>query len=94
MCLVHRQVQGLPVDFPARSVEEDWVGLGLPASLQDVESAEHVRPPARERILLSPSNSRDRGKMKDRVLPFDGILDGAVIRNVATSLLAAEPLRV
>src|SRR5207237_6131599 len=46
--------------------------------------------PAGERIFLPPSDARDRSKMKDCILSFNGLLDCAVIPDVTPNLFATQ----
>src|SRR5947199_10257497 len=91
MVLVDRKILRLAVHFPARRVEEDGSGLRIPARLQDIQGAELVRRPTGVRIHLPPGDPRDGGKVEDRVVACNDVLDRAVITDIAAKL--RTPLR-
>src|SRR5207244_5467042 len=91
---VSRTVRGLPAPFPARRIEEDGSGLRIPSRLQDIQGAELVRRPTGVRIHLSPGDPRDGGKVEDRVVACNGVLDRAVITDIAANLRTLQRRRV
>src|SRR2546430_6522236 len=93
MVLVDRKVLRLAVHFPARRIEEDGSGLRIPAGLQDIQGAELVRRPTGVRIHLSPGDPRDGGKVEDRVVACNGVLDRAVITDIAANLRTLQRRR-
>src|SRR2546422_7985397 len=94
MVLVDRKILRLAVHFPARRVEEDGSGLRIPARLQDIRGAELVRRPTGVRIHLPPGDPRDGGKVEDRVVACNGVLDRAVITDIAANLRTLQRSRV
>src|SRR5213594_1217448 len=94
MVLVDRKILRLAVHFPARRVEEDGSGLRISARLQDIQGTELVRRPTRVRIDLPPGDPRDGGKVEDRVVARNGVLDRAVIPAVDATLRTLHRRRV
>src|SRR5437667_11881000 len=90
MIFVHVKIQGFTIYFSARRVEENRSSLRFLASLQKVQRSQLIGHPAGERIFLPPNNTRDRSKVKDRILSFNGLLDCAVIPDVTPNLLATQ----
>src|SRR5207245_4512353 len=89
-----RKILRLAVHFPARRVEEDGWSLRFAARLQDIQGAELVRCPARVRIHLAPGYPRDGRKVEHRVVARDGVLDRAVITDIAANLRTLQRRRV
>src|SRR5437867_12691881 len=94
MVLVDRKVLRLAVHFPARRIEEDGSGLGIPAGLQDIQGAELVARPTGVRIHLSPGDPRDGGTVEDRVVACNGVLDRAVITDIVANLRSLQRRRL
>src|SRR5207247_10355565 len=80
--------------FPARRVEEDGSGLRIPARLQDIQGAELVRRPTGVRIHMPPRDPRDGGKVDDRLVACNGVLDRAVITDITANLRTLPRRRV
>src|SRR2546426_12287489 len=94
MVLVDGKILRLAVHFPPRGVEEEGPSLRFPARLQDIQRAELVRRPTRVRIDLPPGDPRDGGKVEDRVVACNGVLDRAVVTDIAANLRTLQRRRV
>ena len=90
MALVHGKVHGLAVHFSARGVEEDRPRFGLLAGFQNVKGAQLIGLPTIVRVLLPPSNPRNRGEVEDCVLSINCFLHRTVVPDVALNLRAIE----